>query len=318
MLGALASFSTLAVCVREATTAGVHPFQILVIRCAFGALMVPLVVRLVDGHFARIRTRQPGLQVLRNIAHFGGQYGWITGISALPLAMVFSIEFTVPLWAAGLAVLFLGERLSRRRVLVMVMGFVGILIITQPWQDGALSPAVLAMLGCALGFATANICTKGLTRTDGPFAVLFWMSLLQLIFSAVPAWIVWSPIPLAQTWLVLGALSVCALSAHFCLTMALSKADATLIMPLDFLRLPVIAVVAYLLYQETPSETLALGAILILSGVSLTVYGESRRSAAQMGDPQLDTGRRRWRSHAASRSTKASTENAADPEIKRP
>ena len=142
MGGALLSFVLMAVAVRELAHA-MGIFEILFLRSVV-ALAILLVILPRFG--ARtLRTERFGLHVVRNLLHFGGQYAWVYAIGLLPLATVFAIEFTMPVWTAVLAALLLGERLNRGRVVMLVLGFAGILIILRPGLE-RVPPAALVML----------------------------------------------------------------------------------------------------------------------------------------------------------------------------
>lgn len=129
MSGALVSFMAMAIAGRELSTE-LTTFQILFFRSAVGlAAIVPLLQ--VTG-WAQVKTGVFGTHVIRNVTHFGGQYGWFYGIALIPLTEVFAIEFTVPIWTAILATIILRERMSRPRVLAILIGFAGILVILRP------------------------------------------------------------------------------------------------------------------------------------------------------------------------------------------
>lgn len=275
MIGTLASFAAMAVSVRE-LTGEMHAFQMLFIRSGLGVLiLLPLITRSRRGGWHQIRGRFLAGHSLRNVIHFTGQVLWIIGIGLLPLATVSAIEFTSPLWGGLLAVLFLGERLNRGRAIAFVLGFVGILVIVRPGLI-EVSDGILIMLGCAFFFGATGAVTKWLTRQETALAIIFYMVAMQAVFGAVASVFVWQPLHIEQApWLLLMA--VTGLSAHFCLTSALAEADATFIMPLEFLRLPVLAVVGFLLYAEPFELKILLGALIIFSGNYISLHFEARR-----------------------------------------
>src|SRR5215813_13144033 len=161
MVGALVSFSVVAVSVHEKLhTMG--SFEILFIR-SFMSLVILLF--LLQGRVKSLRTRHFGLHVLRNFFHFGGQYAWVYAISLLPLATVFAIEFTMPVWAAVLAMIFLGERLNQGRVTMLVLGIVGVFVMLRPGM-AVIQPAALVMLLGAFAYASTMIATKRLAGYD--------------------------------------------------------------------------------------------------------------------------------------------------------
>ncbi len=274
MVGALLSFCAMAVAIRE-LSAHFGTFEILAYRGIIGVIVVGGMALAMGRQV--VRTRQMRWQVRRNVVHFAGQAGWTYGLGVLPFATVFSIEFTMPAWTAVLAVLFLGERMTRGRLIAIVGGIVGVVVILRP--DVALpDPAALIVLGAAIAYAGAHIMTKQLTHSDGPLAILFWMSVIQLPMSLVfiglgDGW--HTPGVIDMPWI--AAVGLAALAAHFCLARALSFADAMVVMPLDFARLPLIALVGALLYGEILTVGVGVGAVII--GVSLMISLRTERRA---------------------------------------
>ena len=275
MSGALVSFTLMAIAVRE-LAGGIQPFEIMFFR-SFGALVI-LAPFIWAGGRKIWKTERPRLQIGRNIVHFAAQLGWITGIILLPLSEAFAIEFTTPVWATLIAALFLGERLNRGRIVAVVLGFLGILVILRPGAE-VISPGAFAILGAAVGFAITLTATKVLTRTDSALTILLYMSLIQLPIGVVLAATEWvTPNLLQLFWLlVIGAVG---LTAHYCTARALALADATVVVPMDFMRLPFIAAVGFVLYNETANPLVLLGAILIFAGNYYSIRREHRLRAA--------------------------------------
>ena len=268
---ALLSFALLAVSARQLIDT-MGAFQILFLRSGIGLAMILAYALPRRPGFAR--TTRLRLHLLRNLFHYGGQVCWITALGLLPLAVVFAMEFTTPIWAAMLAAVFLGERLNRGRVVAIAVGFAGILVILRPGYV-PIAPEILVPLAAAVGFAVNVTATKGLTRSDPPVTILFYMLLIQLLLGAVPAGLTWQPVSAGDLpWLVAAA--VTGLSAHYGLTRALQQADATLVMPLDFLRLPLIAVVGLLFYGEALDPAVLAGAAMIFSGTYYSLSREGR------------------------------------------
>lgn len=279
MIGSLTAFTLMTVSVRE-LGGDMHPFQILFIRSVIGiVILLPFLSRPGKGEtgsgWQQIRARYLPAHALRNVIHFTGQVLWIFGIGLLPLATVSAIEFTSPLWAGALAVLFLGERMNRGRLAAFLLGFVGILVIVRPGFID-ISDGVLIMLVCAFFFGATGATTKWLTRRESAIAIMFFMVTMQAAFGAVASLFVWQPV-LAQhlPWLLLVGVS--GFAAHYCLTSALVQADATFIMPIDFLRLPLVALTGFLLYAESFEIEILLGALVIFTGNYLSLRYETRR-----------------------------------------
>jgi drug/metabolite transporter (DMT)-like permease len=246
-------------------------FEILFIRSFMSLLF--LLFLLPSRGLAALRTRHLGLHVLRNVFHFGGQYAWVYAISLLPLATVFAIEFTMPVWAAVLAMIFLGERLNQGRAVMLALGIVGVFVMLRPGV-AAIQPAALVMLLGAFAYASTMVATKRLSGRDSAFAILFYMAVIQLPLGLVPALPQWVwPGMRDLPWVI--AIGAVGLSAHYCMTRAFRIADAMVVVPIDFLRLPLIAVVGMLFYNEPLELSIMLGAGVIFSGTFYSIRRES-------------------------------------------
>ena len=272
MSGWLTAMVVMAVAGREATNS-LHVFQIMEMRSLLGLVLLYPLIR-AQGGFAAMRTGRPGLHVARNAFHYAAQFCWFLALTMIPIAQVVAIEFTMPIWTALLAVSFLGERLAAARILAIVLGLVGVTAIVRP-QAGHLEPGQLVALVAAIGFAISVIMVKSLTRTESAVAIIFWMLIVQSAIGIVPAVLVWRAPPVAVLpWILV--IAVCGTYSHYCMTRALQHAEATTIVPMDFLRVPLSALVAWLVYAEAVDLWTVLGAALILGGNALNL----RRPAA--------------------------------------
>ena len=271
MSGAVLSFCAMAIAARE-LVGHLGVFAVLFYRTGV-ALLIVLVVALPRG--APLGTRLFPVHLWRNLFHLGGQGSWVFALGALPLATVFAIEFTAPIFTAVLALVLLGERLNLGRVVMLVLGFAGVLVILRPGM-AAVQPAALVMMFGSLCFAVQMIGTKRLAGTDPPLTVLFWMSMIQTpvcLLAALPTWTM--PAAADLPWIaVIGAGSF---TAHYCLTSAMKLADATVVVPVDFFRLPLIAVVGALFYAEPFDTAVIFGAAMIFTGVWFSLSRETRR-----------------------------------------
>lgn len=274
MFVSIASFILMAVAARELSFT-LDTSEIMFFRSAIAiVILLPLV-----WHFGRasIKTERMGLQLLRNGVHFAAQYCWVLAVALIPLAEVFALEFTTPIFVALLAALILGEKLTLPRRLAVIGGFIGILVIVRPGL-AVFNPASVIALGAALGFGASVIMVKILTRTDSAFAVVFWMSVMQLPMGAIPAWFVWvTPGWADAPWLF--AMAATGLSAHYALARALALADVTVTMPIDFCRLPLVALVGYAVYAEKLDPFVFLGAVLIFAVNYYAVRQEAAKQA---------------------------------------
>lgn len=275
MTGAIASFSAMAVSGREVSFA-LDTFEIMMYRSLLGFVIVVLVL-VATGNLGEVSTRDFTTQSARNLVHFCGQNLWFFAVSVIPLAQVFALEFTSPLWVVVLSPLVLGERLTPTRALAALIGFAGILIVARPSPE-TLNIGLFAAAGTAVFFAFTNMLTKKLTRRHSVANIMFWLTLMQLVFGVVAAGIdgdVALPDATTAPWLVVIALG--GLLAHYCVTNALSIAPATVVMPIDFARLPTIAIVGMLLYAEPLDIWIFAGAAVIFAGNYLNILAETRK-----------------------------------------
>jgi len=269
MSGSITAFTAMAVAGREVASRH-DTFEIMAARSAIGLALV-LGVGAVLGRLGQISMARLGGHAVRNLVHFSGQNLWFAALGLLPLAQVIALEFTSPLWVVLLAPLILGERLTRWRLIAAALGFAGILIVARP-DVGHINPGVLAAAGAALCFALTMLLTKALTRGEALITILFWLTLMQLglgLGTALADGQVRLPDAQSLPWLCL--IGVTGVVAHLCLTMALSLAPAGQIVPVDFVRLPLIAVVGALFYAEPIDLRVALGGSVILAAIWLNL-----------------------------------------------
>ncbi|MES2667284.1 MAG: DMT family transporter [Pseudomonadota bacterium] len=272
MTGAIASFTAMAIAGRQVSN--VHDtFEIMAARSVIGLVLV-LLVGAALRRLNRIRTDRMAQHIVRNLFHFTGQNLWFYAITMIPLAQVFALEFTSPIWVILLSPLVLGERLTRMRLISAGLGFAGILIVARP-DFAALNPGVLAAAGSAVFFAATILMTKALTRGEDIVSILFWLTLMQAVLGAVIAGhdgqIAW-PTPATLPWLAL--IGVAGVIAHLCLTTALSLAPASFVVPMDFVRLPVIAAVGAWVYAEPADLAVFAGGALIFLGNWLNIRAQ--------------------------------------------
>ncbi|MGX9146088.1 DMT family transporter [Mesorhizobium sp. 128a] len=271
----IASFLTMSVAGR-ATTAELNVFQVLELRSVIGFfILLPLVI--MSGGFTAMRTGRPLAHVARNVIHYTGQAAWLYALTLIPLAVLISIEFTTPIWTAILAVSFLGEKLSRPKLAAIVLGLIGVVVIVRPGV-GSVDPGHIVVLGAAVCFGISVVMVKSLTRTDSVVRIIFWMLVIQSVVGLLPALYEWRNPPLELwPWIILIAFT--GMSSHFCMARALVYADATVISPMDFLRVPLSALIGWLLYREQIDIFTAAGALLILMGNLLNLQRKATRPA---------------------------------------
>lgn len=277
MLGAIFSFTTMAIAGRELSDT-FDTFEIMMYRSAFGVVIV-LSIAFATGSQRQIGVGALGTHFIRNLCHFAGQNLWFFAVTAIPLAQVFALEFTSPLWVIVLSPIFLGERLTLIRGIAALMGFVGILIVARPDMAG-LNAGVLAAAGCAVFFGLTYVFTKRLTRTESITAILFYLTFLQLIFGLITAgYDLDIALPGRGDLPLLMLVALCGLFAHFCITKALMLAPATVVAPIDFARLPIVAIIGMLVYNEALDVWVFIGAAVIFAGNYLNIWFETSKTA---------------------------------------
>lgn len=237
--------------------------QVMLIRSVVGFAVVTAIIT-TTGKLSDIQSQKIKLHGTRNLFHFMGQYGWLLGIAALPLAEVFALEFTVPLWTAIIACLWLGEPLSQRKLLSIFLGLIGVVIILKPTSD-IFDASAFIVLGAAICYAISHTSTKALASTESPLTILFYMCSIQMPMSLLLNLNGWVS-PNSTQWFWLLIIGVTSLTAHFCITKAMQTAEAGVVVILDFLRLPAIGIVGAIAYGEDIDFALFVGALVMLAG----------------------------------------------------
>lgn len=267
MAGWLAAMLILMIAGREIARE-LDVFQLMEMRSVIGLFMLYPMIHAYGGLKA-MKTSRPLQHIGRNIIHYASQYGWFLALTLIPLAQVVAIEFTMPIWTAVFAVLFLSERLNTWKILAIVLGLVGVIIIVNP-GSAQISPGQLLMVIVAVGFGMSIVMVKSLTRTDSGVAIVFWMLVIQSIIGLLPALYYWRW-PSAHVWPWILVIAFCGTYSHYCMTQAMRYADATVVVPMDFLRVPLSAAVGWLIYSERLDAATIIGAVLILTGNMLNL-----------------------------------------------
>jgi len=262
MTGAIFSFTSMAIAGR-AISANLDTFEIMLYRSIIGFVIV-IVVAYAAGTMQEVNFKLFSTHIIRNIFHFTGQNLWFFALPLIPLAQLFALEFTSPIWVMLLAPILLGEKLTLRKFFLVALGFIGVLIVARP-EIGTLNMGILAGAAAAIGFAAAAIMTRKLTHTDSLTKILFFLTGLQILFGLICAGYdgdIALPNSSSLPWVIV--IGTAGLMAHLCLTKSLSMAPASVVMPIDFARLPLIAILAVIFYDEALDIFVILGASLIL------------------------------------------------------
>jgi drug/metabolite transporter (DMT)-like permease len=277
MSGWLALMLVMAVAGREATRE-LNVFQLMEMRSVLSFFLLYPLIHL-NGGIAIVKTKRLMQHIGRNLVHYGAQLGWFFALTLIPIGQVVAIEFTMPIWTAILAASFLGERMTVWKIAAIMLGLIGVLIIVRP-ATGAVNPGQLIALAAAVGFGISVAMVKSLTRTEKTLAIIFWMLVVQSVAGFVPTLVAWTW-PSAYTWGWIVVIAICGTFSHFCMVRALSYADATIVIPMDFLRVPLTATAGWLIYGERLDMLTVLGAALILTGNLLNLKPTSTRPACE-------------------------------------
>ena len=276
MFGSLFSFCVMAVAARE-LSGQINTAETLFFRSVIGVVLIStLIFRKND--LSLFRTKRIKLHLTRDLCHFVGQYGWFLGIGLLPLAQVFALEFTTPLWTLIIASIFLKEAPTFRKIAAILLGFAGVYLILDPGRE-IIDSASLIVIVAAIFFSLTFVCSKALTTTEHPLTVLFYMCLIQAPIGLILGLKTFTAPDLVQCgWLLL--VGITSLTGHFCISNAMARAEASIVVTLDFLRLPLITAVGVIGYQEAFKPMLVAGAGLMLVGNLMNLY--PRRVASNL------------------------------------
>ncbi|RPE71378.1 drug/metabolite transporter (DMT)-like permease [Pacificibacter maritimus] len=277
MLGAVFGFSALAVSGRQVSN-GLDTFEIMTYRSAIGVITT-VIIAYATRQVKDLEPKALHLHLGRNLFHFAGQNLWLLALTLIPLAQLFALEFIYPILVGLGAAIVFGERITPARAVSFLCGFIGILIVARPFGSAGLSIGLLAALACAVGFAGSALFTKKLTQTAHVtlLSILFYLSMMQLVMGIICAGfdgeIRW---PQDQAWPWICAVCFAGLGAHFCLSKALSLAPASVVTPIDFMRLPLIAVIGMFFYNEQIDIYVFIGAFVIFSSNYINILYENR------------------------------------------
>jgi drug/metabolite transporter (DMT)-like permease len=279
MAGWLSLMLVVVVAGREATRE-LNVFQIMELRTGLGLFMLyPLVY--LSGGLAAMKTSRPLAHASRNLIHYSAQLGWFFALTLIPIGQVVALEFTMPIWTAILAASFLGERMTIWKTFAIALGLLGVVIIVRP-ATGEINSGQLIALAAAVGFGISVALMKSLTRTETTVAIVFWMLVIQAVAGLFPSLYVWKW-PSQYVWWCAVVIAFSGTFSHFCMARAMLYADATIVLPMDFLRVPLTAAAGWLLYSERLDIYTVLGAALILTGNLLNLKSPSAPAPAPAG-----------------------------------
>ena len=251
-----------------------HPFQVAFCRNLFGLVMLtPLLLRF---GLEPLKTKRIGYMAARGIFNALAMLAYFLALGLMPLSEISALTFTVPLFVALLAVLFLGERLGPRRIASLAIGFSGALIILRPGVAVIDIGAMYALFSAAT-WAVAIIIIKHLSRTDSSVTITIYGLFFLVIFTLLPAYFVWKW-PTGEQYLWLITLAAAGTAGQLLFAQSMKNADATLVMPFDFTKLIWASLFGFLLFSEIPTIWTICGGAIIFASASYLTYREGREA----------------------------------------
>jgi drug/metabolite transporter (DMT)-like permease len=248
-----------------------HPFVIAFYRNLFGLIAIlPLVLR---AGLSGLRTHHPRLMVLRSLSGIVAMLTWFYGLTKVPTAEATALSFTAAIFTALVAYILLGEKMKWHRWLAILGGFVGVIVVLQPNTENYNPYMLLILVSCVFWGLSVSL-VKLLTRTDSTISIVAWMSILLTIMSLPPALLYWQWPDLDQ-FLLLGVMGVLATLGHLGMTQALSLADTTAVMSIDFVRLIWAALIGIIFFGDSFDIYTWIGAAIIFSSGLYIIFRES-------------------------------------------
>ena len=275
-------FSFMGIFIRKSSE-NIHIMEVIFFRNLLACLIIIPVMS--SSGLASFKMNRPGLFVWRAIFVSIGMFSGFSAITLIPLAQATAISFTTPIFVTILAVFLLGEVIKFRRVAAIFVGFIGMLIIVQPGAGGISLGVILAFIGAF--FHSINLLiVKKLTANESANAIVVWMVIMLVPISLVPAIFVWEW-PSALTWLYLWCLAFCGTVGHSFFTRAYSLADITSLQPFQFIKLPMIAFLAWVIFSELPLYWTWLGGLIIFSSTVYITRREAKINKSKIVDSEL-------------------------------
>jgi len=259
----------------KALSAEYTSFQILFIRTLFGlAILTPILWR---NGFSTLKTRRLPLHMSRAVFAYFGMLGLFIGLGSIPIAEVVSLSFTQPIFIFLLAAILLGEKLNARRVIAILGGFAGVLILLRPgFTEVGFGAAVV--LGGAIAYAFSNVCIKKLMTTENVTSTTVWVNILMCPLAGIPAAFYWVT-PTLPDLALLAGVGLTGTAGIWFISRAYATAEMSAVVPFDFLRLPIVAAAGWIWFGEiTDVWTIAGAAVIFASTYALARWEVRSRS----------------------------------------
>ena len=277
MLGAMILFSTMGVFIKLSSSQ-LHPLEVVFFR-NFLALFF-LTPWIFKQRATVFKSNRKKLYTLRAVFNVVGMAAGFTALTLIPLAEATALSFTAPLFATLGAALILGEVVRQRRIIAIFFGFIGMLIILRPGIE-AISPGALLAIANAITIAITVLIVKKLTTTEKPITIVVYMALLQTPMALIPALFYWEW-PSLITWTWLFCLAGAGTIGHLMYTKAIQLAEVSQLQPIDFVRLPIIALFGYIVFAEQPGIWVWIGGAVIFLSTAYVTHREAAISKNQI------------------------------------
>ncbi|NQU72166.1 MAG: DMT family transporter [Rhodospirillales bacterium] len=276
MIAAAIAFSVTITMVRY-LSAKFTTFEIVFFRQVFGvSIMLPWLIRAGIGI---LKTGQIKVYLTRAVLTYCAMFAAYYSITLITIADSIALQFTLPFFTIIFAMAILGEKVRTHRWIATLIGFIGAMIIIRPGFADINAGMLIALSAAAL-FGGADTCTRFLSGKDKVNVVVFYGFVLQLPIAAVPAAMTWVTPELADMGYILTFVIV-AVGAQFCITQSFSNAEASLVSPVLFVRLPFVAVLGFLCFGELPGTWTWVGAAILFASTFWSTRRDARISKAE-------------------------------------
>ncbi len=242
--------------------------QVVFFRNLFGLLvLVPIVWQ--RGGRIDLKTARPGLHLVRSLFGLAAMYCFFYALSVLPLADAVLLNFTAPLFIPFVAMLWLGEGVSRRIWAAIIIGFTGVLLILRP-GSGLYGSAALIGLASGAFAGVAMVSLRKLSATEPALRVVAYYGLICTLVSSVPMLMYWRPLD-PRLLAVLAAAGGFATTGQYLLSRGYGCAPAAQIGPFTYAAVVFAAAYGWLFWQELPGWTTATGTLLVVLAGALAM-----------------------------------------------
>lgn len=284
-LAAVAALATMAMLVKLASNKGVQLAELIFWRQLITLFLLTTVLTGI-GQIASVKTKRFGAHTKRAIFGITGMFFVYGAVVLLPLAEATALSFTAPFFAVMLGVILFKEKVGKYRWGAVLLGFGGVLVLTQPGSSAAgIDPFGIGVaLVAAFLVAVISFQIQDLNKTETPWSIVFWFTALTTPIAALAVPFVFAPHD-ADVWLIIVAMALAGAAGQLLLTSSLRFGSASVVLLLDYTSLLLATWYGYSVFDTSPSANLWLGAPLIIAAGLLIAYRERKLAlSAKSGD----------------------------------